>query len=88
MIFLCVFLCVLLLLLNDTGDLSSASEDDNSDEDSDSRDLAAYHCRHCFSTCKYFEEENKKKMHVLQLEKDVCSNGLFYLFDCLPPLWL
>ncbi|EFX72086.1 hypothetical protein DAPPUDRAFT_308596 [Daphnia pulex] len=31
-------------------DLSSASEDDNSDEDSDSRDLAAYHCRHCFST--------------------------------------
>ena len=37
----------------DAGDLSSASEDDNSDDDSDSRDLAAYHCRHCFSTCKY-----------------------------------
>ena len=33
------------------GDLSSASEDDNSEDDSDSRDLAAYHCRHCFSTC-------------------------------------
>lgn len=61
MIFLCVFFLCVLLLLNDTGDLSSASEDDNSDEDSDSRDLAAYHCRHCFSTCKYFEEENKKK---------------------------
>ncbi|CAG7835910.1 unnamed protein product [Allacma fusca] len=32
------------------GDLSSASEDDNSEEDSDSRDLSGYHCRHCFST--------------------------------------
>ncbi len=35
----------------ETGDLSSASEDDNSDDDSDSRDLTGYHCRHCFSTC-------------------------------------
>lgn len=34
------------------GDLSSASEDDNSDDDSDSRDLAGYHCRHCFTTSK------------------------------------
>jgi hypothetical protein len=30
------------------GDLSSASEEDNSEEDSDS--LSGYHCRHCFTT--------------------------------------
>ena len=40
------------------GDLSSASEDDNSDDDSDSRDLAGYHCRHCFSTSKSLQTKN------------------------------
>merc|ERR1711946_48748 len=43
----CVVYFVLPML---AGDLSSASEDDNSDDDSDSRDLAGYHCRHCFTT--------------------------------------
>lgn len=34
------------------GDLSSASEDELSEDDSDSRDLSGYHCRHCFTTSK------------------------------------
>lgn len=35
------------------GDLSSASEgSDNESDDSDSRDLSGYACRHCFTTSK------------------------------------
>ena len=35
------------------GDLSSASEvSDNDSDDSDSRDLSGYACRHCFTTSK------------------------------------
>ena len=36
-------------------DLSSASEvSENESDDSDSRDLSGYACRHCFTTSKYY----------------------------------
>ena len=42
-----------LILFLFAGDLSSASEvSDNESDDSDSRDLSGYACRHCFTTSK------------------------------------
>lgn len=34
------------------GDGSSGSEEENTDDDSDSRETAAYQCQHCFTTSK------------------------------------
>lgn len=34
----------------DPAETSSVTEDDNSEDDSDSRESAAYRCTHCFTT--------------------------------------